>query len=142
MNPTHIQARTIHGVCYLSAADIAAALRQRADEVEAQAGDDPYGADYMNAVAYHAIAHELRERAAVIEFGVIEHLTEHPGDSGLVHDLARVRAEVAEEIAEAIEAKAAELRGVPFRSGPVSIEYACGVEGAASIAREHRCSPA
>lgn len=79
-----IEARTIGGMCYLSAVDVATALRVRADEVEALAlamGDDLDAEQYETAVAYHTAVRELRERADWVDIAVIEHMSNQPGDS-------------------------------------------------------------
>lgn len=81
---TTIESRTIDGVCYLSAPDLVTALRGRAHEVEALAlamGDDLTPEQYEQAVAYHTVVTELRERADWIDLACIDHLTDHPGDS-------------------------------------------------------------
>lgn len=81
---TTIEARTIDGVVYLSAPDLVALLRGRADEVEQVAlsmGDDLTAEQYEQAVAYHTTVEELRQRADWIDIAVITHLTDEPGDS-------------------------------------------------------------
>ncbi|QLQ37977.1 hypothetical protein [Micromonospora robiginosa] len=79
-----IEARTIDGTVYLSAPDLVALLRGRANEVKAVAlamGDDLTPEQYETAVAYHTTVEELRQRADWIDLAVIAHLTDEPGDS-------------------------------------------------------------
>ena len=76
---TTIESRTVDGVVYLSAPDLTAALRGRADEIEAVAeamGDDLTPEQHETAVAYHTTARELRERADWLDIAVIAHLSE------------------------------------------------------------------
>lgn len=83
---TTIEARTIDGTVYLSAPDLVALLRGRADEVEQVAlamGDDLAAEQYEQAVAYHTTVEELRQRADWLDIAVIAHLTDQPGDSGV-----------------------------------------------------------
>ncbi|WP_329013181.1 hypothetical protein OG271_03940 [Micromonospora rifamycinica] len=75
---TTIAARTIDGIVYLSAPDLAALMRGRADELEALAlamGDDLTPEQYETAVAYHTTVGELRERADWIDIAVIDYLS-------------------------------------------------------------------
>ncbi|MFF0823045.1 hypothetical protein ACFYUR_22010 [Micromonospora haikouensis] len=84
---TTIEARTIDGTVYLSAPDLVALMRARADEVEAIAlamGDDLTPEQYETAVAYHTTVGELRERADWIDLAVIAYLSE-PDGTGETH---------------------------------------------------------
>jgi hypothetical protein len=81
--------RTISGVTYLSSDDVADALRHRADECTEYAlslGDDLDDDGYLTSVAWHTVAAELHARADAIQFAVIAHLTDEPGDSDLTHN--------------------------------------------------------
>lgn len=87
--PNTVDSRTIGGVCYLAAADVARGLRARADQLEAAKPtstelDELIRTEaHVHAVAYEAMIRELRQYADWIDLSVIEHLTEHPGDSSL-----------------------------------------------------------
>lgn len=79
-----IEARTIGDVTFLKGDDVCAALRERAGEYVAQAdalGEDLDSEQYINCVAYRAVARELEARADVVAFATIAHLDEYPGDS-------------------------------------------------------------
>lgn len=82
---TTIEARTIDGTVYLSAPDLVALMRGRADEVEALAlamGDELTPEQYETAVAYHTTVGELRERADWIDIAVIAYLSEPDRTAG------------------------------------------------------------
>lgn len=53
--------------------------------------------------------------------------------AGLAAVLALVERDLREQIAEALFDRAEELRGMPFRSGQVGIEYINGIEAACSF---------
>lgn len=61
------------------------------------------------------------------------------GYEALQLDVAQIRAEAyragREDAAEAVWVKATELRGKPFRTGQVGIEYVNGMEDASEVAR-------
>lgn len=76
---TTIESRTVDGIVYLSAPDLIAALRGRADEIEALAqalGDDLTPEQHETATAYLTVAGELRERADWLDIAVISHVSE------------------------------------------------------------------
>jgi hypothetical protein len=72
-----IESRTIDGRIFLAADDVTKALRDRADDFTDQAErEDPSKDDaFVNAVAYHAVAQELRQRADWIDLAVLEHIS-------------------------------------------------------------------
>jgi hypothetical protein len=58
-------------------------------------------------------------------------------DDPMAQYAAALRAQIAEEIAAAIETEAARMYRNEYRRGEVSIAYVDGFDDAASIAREH-----
>lgn len=84
MTTVEIDSRTIDGECFLSARDLTKGLRIRADEMEAQARElGEYLDDdaYIDCVAFHTVARELRTRADDVEFAVLIYMNADPGDT-------------------------------------------------------------
>ncbi len=79
MTAVEIESRTINGIVCLSAADVAAALRNRAGEIDAvvrQMYEEPVTpAGRETAIAYAAASLELRQRADWVDIATIEHVS-------------------------------------------------------------------
>lgn len=78
MAAVQIESRTFEGKVWLSARDVAQALRMRADDYadEAAALGDPLPqGERETAVAYRVAEEELRQRADHLDVAVIEHLS-------------------------------------------------------------------
>ncbi len=75
-----VEAVTIDGEVFLRAADVVAALRLRADEIDHQRQIDSGRGHPESILAYCAMSEELRQQSDWLDLAAIEYMTNRPDE--------------------------------------------------------------